>query len=144
MRRAVRSAILLAFGTAAVLVRDASAQTASDDGTRLTSAGVYTPEQAARGRDTFAASCQGCHTPASHTGAAFRNGWGGHLLSELLAYISERMPKNEPGSLAREEYVDLAAYILSLNGMPSGRVELSSDAAALRKIRIDLGTKGGP
>jgi hypothetical protein len=80
---------------------------------------------------------------ASHTGAAFRNGWGGRLLSELLSYLKEQMPKNEPGSLTPGEYVDLTAYLLKINGMPAGPVALPDDTAELRKIRIDT-TAGGP
>jgi len=48
------------------------------------------------------------------------------------------MPKNEPGSLQPDEYVDLVAYLLKLNDLPSGSEPLSADSAALRKIRIDV------
>ena len=35
------------------------------------------------------------------------------------------------------EYADVTAYILSLNGLPSGDDALPSDAAAARRIRIE-------
>lgn len=142
MRQPAGWTIVLALSTLATFAREGSAQSVSDSATRSTSAGVYTVKQAARGRETYAAACQGCHTVASHTGVAFRNGWGGRLLSELLNFLTERMPKNEPGSLAREEYVDVTAYLLSLNGMPAGHEELPVDLEILRKIRIDTATKG--
>jgi|SRR5690242_20538777 mono/diheme cytochrome c family protein len=103
---------------------------------RSTQAGVYTAEQAARGQDTYATLCTGCHTAATHTGVAFEH-WDGHSLSELFAYISTRMPKNEPGSLAPEQYADVLAYMLKLNQMPTGTNELPTDTTVLAAIRID-------
>lgn len=140
MRPRAGCTIVLALSILAIFAREGTAQNGSEP-RRLASAGVYSTTQAARGRETYAAACQGCHTPASHTGVAFRTGWGGRLLSELFAYLVERMPKNEPGTLAREEYVDLTAYLLLLNGMPAGQEELPADTVILRTIRIDSTTK---
>jgi hypothetical protein len=47
------------------------------------------------------------------------------------------MPKNEPGSLAPEEYADLLAYLLKLNQMPVGPTELPADTMVLKTIRIE-------
>src|SRR5689334_20106824 len=77
---------------------------------RSTQSGVYTAEQAGRGQDTYTMLCTGCHTAATHTGVAFQH-WDGHPLSDLFGYISTKMPKNEPGSLAPEQYVDVLAYL---------------------------------
>jgi hypothetical protein len=52
------------------------------------------------------------------------------------------MPKTEPGSLSKEEYASIVAYLLKLNGMPAGKQPLPADTAALGKIRID--SKKGP
>ena len=103
---------------------------------RSTQSGVYTTEQATRGQDTYATLCTGCHTAATHTGVAFQH-WDGHSLSELFAYMSTKMPKNEPGSLEPEQYADLLAYMLKLNQMPPGRNELPTDTTVLATIRID-------
>ena len=103
---------------------------------RSTQSGVYTAEQAARGEDTYATLCTGCHTAATHTGTAFQH-WDGHSLADLFGYISTRMPKNEPGSLAPEQYVDVMAYLLKLNQMPVGRAELPTDTTVLGTIRIE-------
>jgi hypothetical protein len=46
------------------------------------------------------------------------------------------MPKSEPGTLSVEEYAQLTAYILQLNGMPDGARELPADSASLSLIRI--------
>ena len=89
------------------------------------------------GEDVYAGMCTGCHTTASHTGDVFSNAWAGRPLSELYVFIKGAMPKNEPGSLAPEEYAAIVAYLLKLNGMPAGKEKLPADSAALDRIRID-------
>jgi mono/diheme cytochrome c family protein len=118
------------------LGRDAAAQQVLPS-VRSTRTGVYNEEQALRGRDVYAGLCQSCHPAASHTGVAFKNTWTGRPLSELFGYIRDRMPKNEPGSLTPEEYADVLAYLLKLNQMPAGAVELPTDTVTLKRIRID-------
>ena len=117
-----------------------AAQSGSD-ATRSTSSGVYTAEQASRGRDMYAMQCQSCHTPASHTGAVFATWWDRKPLSDLYQFIVTRMPKNEPGSLQPDEYADVVAYLLKLNDLPTGSDPLPADSVALKKIRIDVGKK---
>jgi mono/diheme cytochrome c family protein len=111
---------------------------------RTTLAGVYSEKQAARGQDVYAGMCKSCHAAATHTGVAFEKSWNGHPLSELFAFISTRMPKNEPGSLAPEEYVDVLAYLLKLNQMPAGAVELPPDTTVLGQIRIETHAAAKP
>jgi len=104
---------------------------------RTTMDGVYTLAQAAKGRDVFASSCQSCHTPTQHSGPPFRNKWFGRSLGDLYAYIRKEMPKNEPGSMSDEDYVRALAYLLRMNGMPTGSTPLTADSAALHRIRLD-------
>ena len=82
--------------------------------------------------------CRSCHAPASHTGVTFAKGWKGRPLADLFTYVSERMPKNDPGGLAPEQYADVVAYLLRLNAMPTGSAELLPDATELAGIRIDV------
>lgn len=110
------------------------AQTAA----RTTRSGVYGREQGIRGQDVFLGVCKNCHTPESHTTDAFVTKWNGKSLSELLQYLRDQMPKNEPGSLAAEEYADVLAYILKLNRMPAGDADLAADVNELKSIRIDI------
>ena len=119
--------------------RVAESQSSGPTTPRSTAAGVYTAEQATRGRDTYAMQCKSCHTPASHTGAIFATWWDRKPLSELYQYVVTRMPKNEPGSLQPQEYIEVVAYLLKLNDMPSGSEELPADSVALKKIRIETG-----
>ena len=108
------------------------------DAARTTRSGVYTAAQAERGAEVYAGMCRSCHAPASHTGVTFAKGWKGRPLADLFAYVSERMPKNDPGALAPEQYADVVAYLLKLNAMPAGSAELPPDADALAAIRIDV------
>jgi mono/diheme cytochrome c family protein len=132
---------------ACMLVRDATqasaqtktstAQTASTPDSPSTLSGVYTDEQASRGKDVYAGSCRSCHTPASHTGATFNKWWRGKRLSDLFLFVSTRMPKNDPGSLSPDDVADVMAYLLKMNAMPVGKEELPPDADSLKKIRIE-------
>lgn len=102
-----------------------------------TLSGVYTDEQASRGKDVYAGSCRSCHTPASHTGTTFNKWWRGKQLSDLFGFISTLMPKNDPGSLAPEDVADVTAYLLKMNAMPTGPAELPPDIDSLKKFRIE-------
>lgn len=104
---------------------------------RSTAMGVYSREQWMRGRDVYAGQCAGCHPAVTHVGPIFTTSWAGKRLSDLFGFIRERMPKNDPGSLSEEEYVDVITYLLRLNGMPVGLEELPADSATLSRIRID-------
>ena len=73
-----------------------------------------------------------------YTGQTFRQHWEGRTVFDLFDQVSALMPKNEPGSLSAKEYADVIAFILRLNKMPAGKTELPTDAAALRRIRIEL------
>jgi mono/diheme cytochrome c family protein len=102
--------------------------------------GVYTNDQAQKGREVFVGSCLGCHTIASHSGATFANRWLGKSVLDFYDYVSRLMPKSAPASLTEDEYVWVTAYVLKLNGMPASMRELSPEPADLKRIRIDTGT----
>ena len=102
-----------------------------------TLSGVYTAEQAARGKDVYAGNCRSCHTPQSHTGEMFATWWKGKTLAALFTFVSTQMPKNDPGSLAPEDAADVVAYLLQMNAMPAGKTEIYPDADSLRKFRIE-------
>ena len=102
-----------------------------------TLSGIYTDEQSARGKDVYLGSCRSCHTPESHTGQTFAKWWRGKRLSDLFAFISKNMPKNDPGSLAPEDVADVMAYLLKMNQFPVGSDELTADPDSLKKFRIE-------
>src|SRR5262249_48020148 len=100
-----------------------------------TLSGVYTDEQAARGRNFYLGTCKACHAPESHTGAQFAKWWKGRKLSDLFTFISTQMPKNDPGSLDPGDIADVTAYLMKLNAEPAGGEELLPDARSVKKIR---------
>ena len=106
-----------------------------------TLSGVYTKEQATRGRYVYLGSCRYCHDAATHAGKVFEEWWKGKQLSELYTFILERMPKNDPGGMFPEEYAQVVAYLLKLNGQPAGSAELPSDSLVLKTIRFEAAEK---
>ena len=137
MRITTSWSIALAVCVLSTPVASAAAQHAAPTSPRSTQTGVYTTEQATRGQDLYAGMCQSCHTPISHSDAAFQKTWTGRPLWDLAFFIREMMPKNDPGSLTAVEVSDIVAYLLRLNRMPSGRHELPADSAALKVIRTE-------
>lgn len=108
-----------------------------------TSSGVYTARQAAEGEQTYMNICVSCHPPGTYTAPAFRDKWNGVPLSDLYGLISETMPKQEPASLQPDEYAAVLAYLLKINGAPSGKSDLPADATALKRIRISMPARAG-
>jgi S-disulfanyl-L-cysteine oxidoreductase SoxD len=117
--------------------KTASAKAAAPWTGPTTLSGVYTREEATAGKELYVGLCASCHQAVTHTGPVFRKKWAGKPLSELYTYMRTLMPKNDPGSLADEDYGVLLAYMLQMNQMPAGKAYLSTDTLELRKIRID-------
>lgn len=122
------------YAVGAVLLGGPTAGAAQDPpAPRSTLDGVYTSEQAARGRETYVRVCSQCHALDWYRGDVVR-AWEGAPLYGLFEVISTTMPQDNPGSLRRRDYVDMLAYILQLNGMPTGGQELSTGTSRLREI----------
>jgi hypothetical protein len=51
--------------------------------------------------------------------------------------MSTTMPEDDPGSLSLEDYANLLAYFLQLNGYPTGEEPLPGDVSALQNLRIE-------
>lgn len=102
------------------------------------STGVYTDAQATRGKDIFGSICSSCHNISSQSGPTFAKRWNGVLLSELWVVMTDTMPKDDPGSLTEKERADVIAYMLKINSLPAGTVDLPTDPELLKKIVIDL------
>jgi mono/diheme cytochrome c family protein len=104
--------------------------------------GVYTAAQATRGEETYMALCVACHPTVMHTGDPFKVVWGGRPLADLFGSITEKMPKNDPGTLSGAETAQVIAYLLKLNDVPTGKTDLPEDAEALKGIRIEVPSMG--
>ena len=125
----------------AVYPRDGSAQTkraaAGATSPVPLSRGAYTAAQAARGEKAYRTSCNSCHAPSAYTGESFTQLWVGRTAYDLVSLLRRTMPNDDPGGLPTRQYVDIVAYLFRLNGYPPGARSLSSDDAALRRVRID-------
>jgi S-disulfanyl-L-cysteine oxidoreductase SoxD len=100
-------------------------------------AGVYTAMQAERGQTMFRSKCASCHAPNRFTDDLFYTSFAGKPLWEMFDVISDTMPEDDPGSLKKEEYADVIAYLLKLNSFPAGEVDLPIDKEALSAIVME-------
>jgi cytochrome c len=108
-------------------------------------AGLYTEAQATRGEQLYDQFCTACHgaklqgNPAAPlAGSVFLGRWadGQHTLDDLFYIVRTQMPYNAPGSLARQQYADVVAYVLKVNAFPAGEMELTSSSAALKRVTL--------
>lgn len=97
---------------------------------------IYSVAQADRGEQRFRQSCSSCHTPNDFAGGAFADRWSGQTMAEVFEYVSVSMPENDPGGLKPEEYANVLAYILHMNGYPVGNDDMPADTAALKKFEV--------
>lgn len=128
--------LFLALGTAAGLAFTVSVASIGARQTKNASEGVYTKEQASRGATSYDTACASCHELGKFKGDEFAKAWTGKPLTDLhTAVIS--MPMDAPGSMKPEEYADILAYFLNLNGYPAGQTELAGTEAAIKAITLD-------
>ena len=103
---------------------------------KAASEGVYTAAQATRGLTLYDTSCASCHELSKFKGTEFANTWTDKPLTDLhVAVVS--MPMDAPGSMKPQEYADILAYFLSINGYPAGQAELEGTEAAIKAIKLD-------
>jgi mono/diheme cytochrome c family protein len=137
---AVALGLLIFFSIAAA--RAAAQQGASGD--KKIWDGVYTSAQAARGKEPFERSCARCHNielAGSQRGPALKGNvfwskYDNESLSSLFMFIRDTMPQDGPSLVSDEMKADVLAYIMSVNGMPTGNAELKADIRALDDIKI--------
>ena len=126
----------------------AATMTAGQVPPRSAKEGVYTTEQAGRGKTAYDEKCASCHgSMASVTpdmapllnDSGFQNLWRQRSLAQLFGRIRETMPQDKPNTLSPEETAALVAYILSGNQLPAGETPLPIDLEILKEIRVDAG-----
>ena len=100
-----------------------------------TADGLYTTDQATKGKELFAEKCGSCHNPEQFTGAEWTRAYVGRPLSEVSGAMAE-MPLDNPGSLTAEEVASLIGYYLSMNKYPLGQTALSGEPEALKAIMV--------
>jgi mono/diheme cytochrome c family protein len=135
---------------AALVVAALAALTARADTAATIRDGVYTLEQAARGRIAYTGPCDRCHgykldgasedpdmLPAPPVaGPKLLRKWSGRPLAALFEYVRTTMPANNPGYLSDAEVAEILAYMLAASGMPAGANPLPADRTALAAILI--------
>lgn len=100
--------------------------------------GAYTLEQARSGETHFDQACSVCHRPQEFANRIFEIRWGdGRPLDELYSYVRSTMPYDDPGRLTDQQYVDILAYIVELNGHPPGENALPADPAVLGGLALE-------
>ena len=117
-----------------------SAQEAQVAPPSSTREGVYTEEQAERGKEIMRDICAECHMDDEFMGT-FIKSWAGASVGDLFEEVSTKMPEDRPGSMRPREYAQVLAYIFQLNGLPAGEVPMSSSIEELREIIIE-GSQG--
>ena len=78
--------------------------------------GVYTAEQAERGATAFRNICRTCHVPRDFRSILKQSDDTEAIVSDYYELITQTMPQDSPGSLSDEMYLDVMAYLLSING----------------------------
>ena len=104
---------------------------------RTVNDGVFTAEQATRGRAAYRAQCAACHASnlfggemaPGLKGSGFIGGWSGATLWEFADFTQATMPQDAPGRLSVQELNDVIAYILQENDYPAGAADLAIDLA---------------
>ncbi|MBM4193751.1 MAG: cytochrome c [Gemmatimonadetes bacterium] len=112
----------------------ARAQAPSTAGTTLEK--LYTDAQATRGREGYLTYCASCHKTVEHAGPRFWPDKVGKTLGEFWGYLRSQMPQDNPGAMSAEAYADVIAFIMQMNKMPAGDIELPADSVALEKVRV--------
>lgn len=106
--------------------------------------GVYTSAQADRGAQAYNQRCAVCHggqlggtgEAPGLAGAEFLSNWSGLTVGELFERIRTTMPFDAPGSLSRDAYADVVAFIFKANGLPAGSKDLDRRTEVLQGIKI--------
>jgi len=134
------TALALFLGTSAPIV--ASMPAAAQDAEKPA---VFTSAQASRGASLYRQNCLDCHGEnlddgefggAPLRGMTFREKWFENSAGALVDFMHATMPPDRPGRLSDQNYADLAAYILSRNGIQPGATELPTDSDALENMIV--------
>ena len=117
-------------------------------------AALYTVQQAKQGKQVFDKSCASCHGSTLQGisappigGATFLNKtkllhW---KVSDMRNVVVSSMPADNPGSLSKEQYAEVLAYLLAVNCYPAGSKSFpTSETSALKQTKLHpiQGAKG--
>lgn len=105
--------------------------------------GHFTGQQVSSGKSVYSGHCARCHGANLQGGAGpalqgskFNNSlkYGNMSSKQLYSFIAKHMPKNDPGSLDKKQYLQVYAYLLSKNGFSAEGKALAE--SAIGKIKL--------
>jgi cytochrome c len=153
----LRAAAVVGIGIGLFITPGGDASAAAQ-GKRSVSDGVYTGEQARRGREQYRKRCVLCHLDNGQghaaapvipgesleregdaeappiAGEAFLKKWNGQDVRALFEKLASTMPVGGAGSLSPQQYADVLSYVFELNKLPAGARELTPARDALEQI----------
>ena len=119
--------------------------------------GIYTAEQAARGKAVYTAHCAACHGPTLQgatatplSGAGFAASWGltgiagdwaesDFTVDDLFFVIRTTMPPGSAKAIPADDHLTVSTYILQQNGYPAGNTVLTADSLRLKETPLRFG-----
>ena len=135
------------------LLAATSVLTAHAQQPRTVADGVYSDQQAGRGRQLYQEQCVTCHGDALEgsvgpplAGDGFLAIWSGLPVVDLVDKSHNTMPLQAPAPLSRQESIDLTAYVLQAGGFQPGQAELTDAALpgiALPTVATAAAAAGG-
>jgi mono/diheme cytochrome c family protein len=142
MKLNIAAATLIPFATILVLHSTVHAQPP----TKSIWDGVYSEEQATRGKALYAQECASCHgseltggeMAPPLAGGEFMAGWDGLTIGDLFERVRISMPQNAPGSLSGQQNADVLSFVFSSNKFPAGTSELPKEAGILKQIKFEV------
>ncbi len=142
---------VLAASVGALLTAGLAAQapTPADGGTKFQPfrsvwSGVYTRDEADRGKRAAADLCARCHgaelggsaTAPVLVGPRFFERWHDLRLGDVIAYIQSAMPREHAFFVPAQTARDISAFMLRESGVPAGKTPIPADVQALSEILI--------
>jgi cytochrome c len=136
-------------GAGAVLLHGAASAATSQSPSTGGAAGaaalpaLYTDAQAKAGAAKYSDSCEQCHgaklegrAGPALVGPNFASVKAGFKVKDIFGFINENMPATQPGSLPRQDYVEIMAFLLQQNGYPAGTAKLTWGSAGTSDVPL--------
>ena len=138
-------AILSAAGVLMMSGSYVSVRAQAPAGAKSVTQGVYTAEQATRGKMLYTENCAACHGDdlagsgpmPPLAGNDFLASWKDKTVGDLFEKTHSSMPASAPGSLSEQQTSDIIAFMLSKSNFPAGQTELASKQDVLMQIKIE-------
>ena len=139
--------ILLTVGVAAAFGTAATTRAGQAPASAAPRAALYTAAQAAAGESVYRQSCAGCHGAALTggnapplTGPAFETSWSDPRVTVADVFFIARttMPPRASNTLSAVDHAAVFAYVLKMNGFPSGPSPLTATSAPLESAHVAI------